>query len=105
MIILRTAVPDRKSADRLSEALVGSCLCASCSSYPVRSVYRWKGEIRNEDEIMLEFRTTPAMEDRLRGEISNMHPYELPVVDRSVVEADDEVENWLRDSTSRRGQS
>ncbi len=105
MIVLRTAVPDSETADRLSGALVGSGLCASCSSYPIRSVYRWKGEIRNEDEIMLEFRTTPAMEDRLRGEISNMHPYELPVIDRSVVEADDEVENWLSDSTSRRGQS
>ena len=105
MIILRTAVPDRESADRLSGALVGSCLCACCSSYPIRSMYRWKGEIRNEDEIMLEFKTTPAMEDRLRAEISSMHPYELPVIDRSVVETDDEVENWLSESTSRRGQS
>lgn len=105
MIVLRTTVPDSGTADRMSGALVGSGLCASCSSYPIRSVYRWKGEIHDEAEVMLEFRTTPAMEDRLRGEISNMHPYELPVIDRSVVETDDEVENWLCESTSVRGQS
>ncbi len=105
MIILRTSVPDIKTADRMSGALVGSGLCASCSSYPIRSVYRWKGEIRDDAEIMLEFRTAPAMEDHLRSEISNMHPYELPVIDRFVVEADEDVENWLCGSTSMRGQS
>ena len=105
MIVLRTAVPDSETADRLSGALVGSGLCACCSSYPIRSVYRWKGEVRNEDEIMLEFKTTPAMEDSLRAEISSMHPYELPVMDRFVVETDEDVENWLCESTSMRGQS
>ena len=103
MIILKTTVPDRKTADRLSEALVGSSLCAGCSSYPIRSVYRWRGKIRNEREIVLEFKTTPSLEERLRSGIMEMHPYELPVVERLVVETDDKVEEWLVESTSRGG--
>ncbi len=105
MIILRTTVPDGRTADRMSGALVGSSLCACCSSYPIRSVYRWKGEVRDDTEIVLQFRTTPAMEDRLRAELLNMHPYDLPVIDRFVVEVGEDVENWLSESTSRRGQS
>ncbi len=51
-MVLVTA-PDRKSARRLSRALVGERL-AACANVVggLRSIYRWKGKVRDDAEVL-----------------------------------------------------
>src|SRR5215469_15057185 len=63
----------------LTRELVADRLCASAHSFaPVRSVYRWQGEIieRPEGRVALHTRASlvPAIVERVKAS----HPYEVP---------------------------
>ncbi len=73
--------PDPATAQRLATTLVEARLAACVSVLPpMRSVYRWQGEVEQADEVLLLAKTpaerVPALVDRLRS----LHPYELPEI-------------------------
>ncbi|HSH86047.1 MAG TPA: divalent-cation tolerance protein CutA [Methylophilus sp.] len=81
IIIVFTHVPDMACAESLAHALVNAQLAACVNiSSPVRSVYRWQGQIETAEEIKLTIKTTQqgyaALADRIRA----LHPYELPEI-------------------------
>jgi periplasmic divalent cation tolerance protein len=86
-LIVITNLPDRQSADRLAQHLVGARL-AACANIlpPCHSVYRWEGKVETAEEIPMLLKTTrrnyPALESSLR----DAHPYEVPEI--LAVEAD-----------------
>jgi len=47
---------------------------------PMTSVYRWKGEIERNEEVLMVIKTTADRFDALREAILSMHNYELPEV-------------------------
>jgi periplasmic divalent cation tolerance protein len=67
-----TALADRLLAERLVACvnLVG----------PMRSRYRWQGEIEQADEMLLVMKTTGARRPALRERIVALHEYEVPEV-------------------------
>lgn len=46
----------------------------------VRSVYRWQGEVCEDEEALLIAKTSSAKFERLRQAVVNAHPYEVPEV-------------------------
>ena len=73
--------PDADTARRLAGALVGERLAACVNLLPgVRSVYRWQGEVHEDQEVLLVVKTTRARLDALTERIRPLHPYELPEV-------------------------
>lgn len=80
-IMVLCTCPDLESADRISRHLVENRLAACVNiSSPIRSVYRWQGEIETADEYMLFIKATTASYDELEHAILSIHPYELPAV-------------------------
>jgi len=79
-VVLVTA-PDREVAERLARALVGERLAACVNLVPgVRSIYRWEGELHDDEELLLVIKTTAARVDTLAERVSALHPYDLPEV-------------------------
>lgn len=81
MLLVITNLPDRAVAERLADALIGGGLAACVNILsPCRSVYRWKGEVRHDEEFPMLIKTTreryPALEQAIRAG----HPYELPEI-------------------------
>ena len=73
--------PDTDSAQRIADALVEERLAACVNVLPgVRSVYRWKGAIECNDEVLLLVKTVAAQLDALCTRITALHPHELPEV-------------------------
>jgi periplasmic divalent cation tolerance protein len=71
--------PDSDSAQRIADALVEERLAACVNVLPgVRSVYRWKGAIECNDEVLLLVKTVAAQLDALCARITALHPHELP---------------------------
>jgi periplasmic divalent cation tolerance protein len=73
--------PDPATAQRLATTLVEARLAACVSVLPpMRSVYRWQGEVEQADEVLLLAKTpaerVPALVERLEA----LHPYELPEI-------------------------
>jgi periplasmic divalent cation tolerance protein len=80
MVVL-VAVPNAETADKLGEALVGERLAACVNIVSgMRSIYRWKGAVEKESELLCLCKTTRDGFERLRARVVELHPYELPEV-------------------------
>ena len=80
-LVVLVTVPNAETAERLAEALVGERLAACVNVLGgVRSVYRWKGAVERDQELLCVCKTTRAGFERLRARVVELHPYELPEV-------------------------
>jgi periplasmic divalent cation tolerance protein len=79
--IVLCTVPDETTAQRIASALVAEHLAACVNIVPgITSVYRWKGAIETDMELLLIIKTTAAVYSRLQDRIRALHPYELPEI-------------------------
>ncbi len=80
-LVVLVTVPSVEVADRIADAVVGEGLAACVNVLgEVRSIYRWKGAIEREREILLVVKTTRDAFERLRARVLALHPYEVPEV-------------------------
>ena len=79
MLLVLTSLPDRKSAQKMAEALVDKKLAACVSLISgVSSVYRWKGRREKARESILLIKTSRSAWKALQKFVLSKHPYELP---------------------------
>ena len=80
-VIVFVTVPSRDEGDRLADALVGEQLAACVNIVgPIRSIYRWQGEICRDDEHLLLIKTTRPRYAALEARVQALHPYEVPEI-------------------------
>ena len=81
VLLVFTNLPDRASADKLADLLVGQRLAACVNILaPCRSVYRWKDEVQHDEEHPMLVKTTAERFPALEAAIRANHPYELPEI-------------------------
>jgi periplasmic divalent cation tolerance protein len=79
VLLVLTNLPDRATAERIGELLIEKQLAACVNILaPCRSVYRWKGAVRHDEEHPLLIKTTAEGYAALERAIRAEHPYELP---------------------------
>jgi periplasmic divalent cation tolerance protein len=77
--LLLTTFGAREEALRVARLLVDERLAACVNVVDgVRSVYRWKGKVSEDGEVLCVVKTTAARVDALRARLVALHPYELP---------------------------
>jgi len=83
-----TTLPSAELAAKLARTLVEEKLAACGNVLPaVRSIYRWKGKVEDENEVLLLLKTHVRQVARLQARILELHPYEVPEVLAVPVEA------------------
>jgi periplasmic divalent cation tolerance protein len=76
-----TTIDRREAADVLARAIVERKLAACVQIVgPIRSVYRWKGNIETAEEWMCIVKTTAVKFADLEREIKAHHSYETPEI-------------------------
>lgn len=73
--------PPEAAAD-LAELLVEERLAACVNRFPCRSVYRWEGEIVDDEEVILLAKTTADRYPDLVERVREAHPYDVPCIER-----------------------
>lgn len=78
VVVFMTA-PDRETASQLACTVVSERLAACANVLEgVTSVFRWKGSVHEESEVLAILKTTsdrlPMLDERVR----ELHPYEVP---------------------------
>jgi len=70
-----------EEASTIAHALVGERL-AACANIidAVRSVYRWQGQVTEDDETVLILKTTAEKVGALTTRVRALHSYDLPCV-------------------------
>lgn len=95
--IVITTVGLKEVAEKLARELVERRLAACVNIVgPIRSIYRWRNKVENEQEFLLLIKTTASRAAELRTSLKSIHPYELPeCVELSVSEGGEEYLAWL----------
>jgi periplasmic divalent cation tolerance protein len=96
-LVVLTTAGSEEQAMRLAEALVERRQAACVNLLPgLRSVYRWKGKLWDDEEILLLVKTTAARFEAVRDTIRELHSYELPeILALPVAAGDPPVLEWL----------
>lgn len=56
-------------------------LAACCNILPgIRSLYKWKGEVCDESELLMIIKSRGDRYDDLEARIAALHPYDVPEV-------------------------
>jgi periplasmic divalent cation tolerance protein len=81
VVMVMTTIDNAEHADRLARLLVEHRLAACVQVLaPMRSTYRWHGEVEQADEHLLLIKTTEARLAALSDAILEHHAYELPEI-------------------------
>ena len=104
IVVLMTAANAEEGA-RLAEMLVGAQLAACVQILPpMDSVYRWKGTIERETEVLLIAKTERSKFEEVEREVRALHSYETPeIIALPITAGSAPYLNWLSASLDRQG--
>lgn len=79
--IVLTTCPDQRLAEGLATVLVEERLAACVNILPpMRSMYRWRGQIKSGDEQLLIIKIRADDYAAVQQRVKELHSYELPEV-------------------------
>jgi periplasmic divalent cation tolerance protein len=98
---VHVTMPDGETARRIGRVLVEERLAACVNIVQgVVSIYSWKGQIQEDEEVLCLFKTSPERFSQLRTRLLELHPYELPeVLGFAVDDGSQAYVNWVRQNT------
>jgi len=77
--IVYTTINKIQDGRRIARTLVEEKLVSCVNIIPkIESVYRWKGKIENDEEVILIAKTVDKNVKKTIQRIKALHPYELP---------------------------
>ena len=85
----------------LTRQLVTQGLCASAHNFtPVRSIYRWQGEVHERTEGRASLHTRLSRVDEIVARVKASHPYEVPGISaRPIVCGNPDYLAWIAAET------
>lgn len=104
-VMVFSTVADKDKAAQIARAVVEEGLAACCNIVPgLRSIYKWKGELCDEPEVLCLFKTRASLFERLRERIREMHAYEVPeVVSVEIADGLGDYLDWIKANTPGQG--
>ena len=101
-VVAFSTVGKAEDAERIARVLVERRLAACVNVVPgVVSVYRWKGEVCRDEELLLVIKTRAERLEALREALVALHPYEVPELVALPIEAGHAPYlDWLDESVS-----
>jgi periplasmic divalent cation tolerance protein len=101
-LVVFVTAPDTEVAAALARAVVEEGLAACGNLVPgLRSIYRWQGEICDEAEVLILFKTRAERFEALRDRIEALHPYDCPeVIALPVVGGSAAYLQWIAENTA-----
>ncbi len=79
VFVVMSTFPSLEEARRVGRQLVEEALVACVNLVPgIESIYRWKGALQTESEVLLLMKTTSMCLAPLQARLRELHPYEVP---------------------------
>src|SRR5438067_13488881 len=81
IVLALSTFPDRETAQRISNQLVGEKF-AACANIllGVESIYRWKEKIESGNETLVFFKVSEDRQSAFQEKLRSLHPYEVPEI-------------------------
>ncbi len=81
VVLILSTFGTAAAAEACGKRLVADGLAACVQiDGPIRSIYRWQGEIQTDEEFRLLIKTAPAAHTACQAALAQLHPYDLPEI-------------------------
>ncbi len=101
-VVVTVTAPSEATAAAIAEAAVAERL-AACAQVqgPIRSTFRWQGQVDHATEWFCYLKTTAERFGALAERIRALHPYEVPeIIAVPISLASESYAGWLRREVS-----
>ncbi len=101
-IIILSTTGSEDEASKIAEHLVSNRLAACVNIIPsITSVYRWKGEMNSDREILMIIKTDASRFEEIKSAVRNMHSYETPeLIAIPIQQGLQQYLDWITESVS-----
>jgi periplasmic divalent cation tolerance protein len=101
-LVVMTTLASEDEAVRLVRTLLDRRLIACGTVLPAgRSIYRWKGKLADEREVVVLLKTRSARLEALKAAFADVHPYKVPELLAISIEAGlDRYLEWINAETT-----
>ena len=86
-----------EEAKELCKKLLDAKLIACANYFPIESQYWWKGKIEESSEIVSLVKTKKENWEKLKQEVTKLHPYKTPCVIKLEADATEDYEKWIKE--------
>lgn len=101
VVMVLTTAGSEEQAAMLARTLVEAGLAACVHIDPIRSIYRWEGELHDEPEWRLTAKTTSDRYEAVERHIRERHSYDTPEILRVDTEGGSaEYLRWVHETLS-----
>ena len=99
-VLIISTYPDEESVIKVAKMMIANKkLCACVNFAKVRSLYSWKNKLEDQEEFIALFKTTNLIANKLKFEINNTHPYEVPeIVELKMSDVSKGYLSWMIES-------
>jgi periplasmic divalent cation tolerance protein len=98
VLLVTTFASELEASDVAGQLLQERLVACAQIEGRIRSVYRWKGEVQDEEEVRVTLKLPREVLDRCRERIEFLHPYEVPEIVVLEASAADAYARWVRES-------
>ena len=75
-----TTLDNKKQARKIIKKLLSKNLIACAQIQKISSLYRWEGNLCNDKEFLLIFKSRPKKRKKLCRILTKLHPYKVPEI-------------------------
>lgn len=100
-IVVFVTAKSEKEAKKITQALLREKLAACINIVPgLKSMFRWKGQISTEEEVLLLIKTKDKLFEKLKKRIIELHSYEVPeIIALGILAGHEKYLDWLKKET------
>lgn len=80
MVFIHTTCANKEEAEKLGKLIIDSKMGACVHYWPIKSIYNWKGEFKEMEEIMMTITTFEPKLEEVNDLISKHHSYSIPMI-------------------------
>jgi periplasmic divalent cation tolerance protein len=100
--VVVTTIDSETKAKEIAQAALAAKLAACVQILPIRSLYEWNGELRDEPELLIQMKARAEDYGALAASIRALHPYEVPEILRfDIAEGEPAYLDWVARATAR----
>jgi periplasmic divalent cation tolerance protein len=100
-IVVFVTTGSEKEGEKIAQALLKEKLAACVNIVPgLKSMFRWKGKISTQEEVLLMIKTKDRLFEKLKKRIIELHSYEVPeIIALGILAGYEKYLDWLKKET------
>lgn len=101
ILSVQVTFPDLESGKVCANTLISEKLIACCNITTSVSIYVWKDELIEENEVILTLKSMKQLWADIEDRIKEIHSYEIPAITSTKVITTKEYHDWVSDSVRK----